>query len=155
MAGTWFPATPIRSWTEAGDASRGENRHTRQSYLHVKEVSEMHTIVVGVDGSEASLQALQYAVEGAPSHGADVKAVKAWEVPPSAYGTAWSVPVHPEDFAKVAQEQLDKSLADTDLAASGVRVTPILREGRPGDVLCAEANEADMLVVGSRGLGGF
>jgi nucleotide-binding universal stress UspA family protein len=65
------------------------------------------------------------------------------------------VPVHPEDFAKVAQEQLDKSLAEADVAVSGVRVTPILREGRPGDVLCAEADEADMLVVGSRGLGGF
>ena len=34
-------------------------------------------------------------------------------------------------------------------------VTPVLREGQPADVLCDEAEGSDLLVVGTRGLGGF
>jgi nucleotide-binding universal stress UspA family protein len=34
-------------------------------------------------------------------------------------------------------------------------VTPILREGQAAEVLVAEAHDAELLVVGSRGLGGF
>jgi len=115
----------------------------------------MHTIVVGLDGSEASAEALRFALREARSHGAEVKAVKAWEVPPLAYGAGWSVPIDPDDYAKIAQTELDKSLADAGAASSGVTVTPVLCQGQPAHILCAEASGADLLVVGSRGLGGF
>jgi nucleotide-binding universal stress UspA family protein len=55
----------------------------------------------------------------------------------------------------MAKSALDKSLVEARAAESGVSVTPILREGQAADVLVAEAREADLLVVGSRGLGGF
>ncbi len=50
---------------------------------------------------------------------------------------------------------MSASLADNGAGDSGVVVTPILREGHPVDVLVAESGRADLLVVGSRGLGGF
>ena len=115
----------------------------------------MGEIVVGFDGSEASVQALRFAVEEARAHGGEVKAIKAWSVPPLAYGAGWSVPVHADDYEKVAQAELDKSLAEADVAASGVTITAVVCEGQPADVLCAQAASADLLVVGSRGLGGF
>lgn len=115
----------------------------------------MHTIVVGLDGSEASLEALGFALEEARSHGSELKAVKAWNVPPLAYGPVWSVPIHVGDYAKIAQAELDKSLELAGAADSGVTVKPVLREGQPADILCAEAKGADLLVLGSRGLGGF
>lgn len=116
---------------------------------------DMRTIVVGVDGSEASIEALRFAIQEARAHGCEVKAVKAWSVPPLAYGAGWSVPAPLGDYATIAQAELDKSLADTDHVASGVVVTPIVREGQAANVLCEQASGADLLVVGSRGLGGF
>jgi|HubBroStandDraft_1064217.scaffolds.fasta_scaffold229803_2 nucleotide-binding universal stress UspA family protein len=115
----------------------------------------MHTIVVGVDGSEASVEALQFAIEEARSQGAEVKAIKVWNVPPLAYGAGWSVPVEAGDYARIAENELDATLADARVAAPGVTLTPIVREGQPADILCDEASGADLLVVGSRGLGGF
>jgi len=114
------------------------------------------TIVVGVDGSEGSVHALEFAVEEARLRGADLKAVSAWHVPATAYETGWvPVSVDPSDFEKLGKSALDKSLETAGVAESGVSVTPILREGQAADVLVAEAREADLLVVGSRGLGGF
>jgi nucleotide-binding universal stress UspA family protein len=114
------------------------------------------TIVVGVDGSVGSVHALEFALEEARIRGADVKAVSAWHIPVSAYNTGWvPVGVDPSYFEQIARSALDKSLVETGAAESGVSVTPILREGQAADVLVAEAREADLLVVGSRGLGGF
>ena len=118
-------------------------------------MTEMHTIVVGIDGSEASVKALRFALQEAGSHHAQLKVVMAWSVPPLAYGAGWSVPINVDDYAKIAQSELDKTLAAAGSADSDVTVTQLLRQGQPADILCAEAKGADLLVVGSRGLGGF
>jgi nucleotide-binding universal stress UspA family protein len=60
-----------------------------------------------------------------------------------------------DDYAKIAETALEKSLEDAGAANSGVIVTKLLRQGQPADILCAEAKGADLLIVGSRGLGGF
>jgi nucleotide-binding universal stress UspA family protein len=114
------------------------------------------TIVVGVDGSEGAVRALEFALDEARARDADVKAVATWHVPASVYQTGW-VPasVDPSDFEQIARRGLDKSLAEAGVTDSGVSVTPILREGQAAEVLVAEAHGADLLVVGSRGLGGF
>jgi nucleotide-binding universal stress UspA family protein len=114
------------------------------------------TIVVGVDGSEGAVQALEFALEEARIRHADVKAVAAWHVAGAAYDTGWvPVSVDPSDYEKIARAGLEKSLQEASVAESGVTVTQILREGQAADVLVAEAHGADLLVVGSRGLGGF
>jgi nucleotide-binding universal stress UspA family protein len=74
----------------------------------------------------------------------------------AAYDTGWvPVSVDPSDYEKIARAGLEKSLQEASVAESGVTVTQILREGQAADVLVAEAHGADLLVVGSRGLGGF
>jgi nucleotide-binding universal stress UspA family protein len=115
----------------------------------------MPAIVVGVDGSEASMEALRFAFDEGRRRGAEVKVVKAWEVPPLAYGAGWSVPVHAEDYEKVAETEFQKIIEDVAETSAGVTVTPVLCEGQAASVLCAQAADADLLVVGSRGLGGF
>jgi nucleotide-binding universal stress UspA family protein len=114
------------------------------------------TIVVGVDGSEGAVRALEFALGEARARDADVKAVAAWHVPASVYETGWvPVSVDPSEYEKIGQDALDKSFEEAGVADSGLRVTPILREGQAAKVLVAEAEGADLLVVGSRGLGGF
>jgi nucleotide-binding universal stress UspA family protein len=117
----------------------------------------MGTIVVGVDGSEGSLAALRFALAEAKIRGAQVKAVNAWHVPPAVYGGGWApAAVDLDEFPKLAEAALAKTLEEVGAGSSGVSVTAILREGQAADVLVAEApNADDLLVVGSRGLGGF
>ena len=73
----------------------------------------MSTIVVGVDGSEESVEALRFALDEATRSHAAVKAVTAWHVPPAAYGMGWTVPVEPESYETVyvkAPGQIDVDL---------------------------------------------
>jgi nucleotide-binding universal stress UspA family protein len=116
----------------------------------------MSTIVVGVDGSEGSERALQFALAEARARGSNVKAVSAWHIPAIAYQTGWvPAPIDLEAYPKLAQSTLDKSLENASSAASGVQVTTVVSKGQPADVLCEVAKDADLLVVGSRGVGGF
>ena len=54
---------------------------------------------------------------------------------------------------KLAESALGKTIESSGAAEAGVEVTPILCEGHPVDVLLGEAGKADLLVVGTRGLG--
>jgi nucleotide-binding universal stress UspA family protein len=116
----------------------------------------MGTIVVGVDGSDGAVEALRFAIEEARVRNANVSAVNAWHVPPMAYG-AGLVPttVDFDGYRNIARVALDKSLEEVGAAGSGVAVTTHVSEGQPADVLLKAAREAEMLVVGSRGFGGF
>ncbi len=116
----------------------------------------MGTIVVGVDGSEGSLKALKFALDEARQRGAELKAVGAWHIPAIVYEAGW-VPanIDLDEYPKFAQEALDKALADVGADTSGVEVKTVVSKGQAADVLCAEAQGAELLVVGSRGLGGF
>jgi nucleotide-binding universal stress UspA family protein len=116
----------------------------------------MHTIVVGVDGSAPSLEALRFAVAEAELRGGEVRAVSVWHVPAVAYEATWTgAPVDVGAYYDLAESALSKTIEQaggTDLA---VTVSPILREGHPAEVLVEIAKGADLLVVGTRGLGGF
>jgi len=115
-------------------------------------------IVVGVDGSTASIEALQWAVAQARAFGGDIRAVLVWAVP--YIGLATSMAPEPYGFpdpAMIEQEarrRLDSaigSLGDT----SPVEVRAELFEGQPAGVLRELSHDADLIVVGSRGHGGF
>ena len=114
------------------------------------------TVVVGVDGSDGSIGALKFAVEEARIRGVGVKVVNAWHIPPGIYGAGWaptpSISTSTGSSPRRRSPRASRSPGSTD---SGVEVTTILREGHAADVLCDEATSADLLVVGSRGLGGF
>ncbi len=116
----------------------------------------MSRVIVGVDGSEGSITALQFAVAEARLRGTELLAVNAWHIPPGVYGSGWApTPLDLDEYRKLAQKALEASLVDAGITDAGVAVTPVLREGQPADVLCVEAGIDDLLVVGSRGLGGF
>ena len=50
---------------------------------------------------------------------------------------------------------LDRCLEEVGAAESGVEVTTVVHQGQAADVICEEAKGADLLIVGSRGVGGF
>lgn len=110
-------------------------------------------IVVGVDGSEGSRRALRWAIEQAAARGAEVQAVMVWQRTfDYGRGALWPVDV---DIAKGAGERLAETVAEVASGSPAVTVEQVVAEGDPGHVLCDYSGEADLLVVGSRGLGGF
>ncbi len=114
-------------------------------------------IVVGVDGSAAANAALAWATRQAELTGATVEAVIAWHYPVAAggYGFAPVAALDDTDFQTVYARVLSDALALTVDPASPVKISTIVREGNPAQVLLETAEGADLLVVGSRGHGGF
>jgi nucleotide-binding universal stress UspA family protein len=120
-------------------------------------MNEQHRIVVGVDGSPSSKAALAWAVEQAKLTDASVEAVMAWQYPIS-FARAAYAPIGPPrdaDFAAEAEQVLGAAIIETADPSGSVKVDAIVREGNPAKVLLAEAADADLLVLGSRGHGGF
>jgi nucleotide-binding universal stress UspA family protein len=109
-------------------------------------------IVVGVDGSGHSQDALRWGAHLAAIYGAQLDAVTAWEYPAS-YGWA-SVPQgwNPgKDMQDVLQDTVHKVFGDSPPAGIKLHVG----EGSAAKVLIEESVDATMLIVGSRGHGGF
>jgi nucleotide-binding universal stress UspA family protein len=110
-------------------------------------------IVVGVDGSPSSLDALSWAARQADLTGSTLEAVMTWEWPTS-YG--WSVPV-PTDFdpEEDVRHSLESALAAVRSDYPGLAIDPRVVDGHPAPVLVEASKGADLLVVGSRGHGEF
>jgi nucleotide-binding universal stress UspA family protein len=109
-------------------------------------------IVVGVDGSEQSKKALRWAAHLAADSGARLEAVAAWEFPIS-YGWA-AVPVawNPEqDTEKLLTRTVDDVFGEN--RPGDMRLS--VHESNPAKALIDASEGALMLVVGSRGHGGF
>jgi nucleotide-binding universal stress UspA family protein len=114
-------------------------------------------IVVGVDGSQSAHVALRFALDEARLRGTGVRVVGVWHVPVAAYGGAFVPPA--EDLVGELEPQmrlaLERALEQTDGSAGDVEVETVVREGAPAATLLEEAQDAELLVLGSRGLGGF
>jgi nucleotide-binding universal stress UspA family protein len=116
-------------------------------------------IVVGLDGSAQSHAALRWALDEARLRGGEVDVIHAWTYP---YLGGWyEARPGPALDAEVlhaiesdAREMIDVALAEVG-RHEGVVVNRVAAEGSPSAVLIAAANDADLLVVGSRGRGGF
>jgi nucleotide-binding universal stress UspA family protein len=114
---------------------------------------QVQRIVVGVDGSESSKAALRWAVQQAKLTGASVDAVSAWQYP-TTYG--WVPIVGGEfDLEGDVKKALAEALGEVGGLAPEVPVRPLVAEGHAAEVLVRAAKGADLLVVGSRGHGGF
>jgi nucleotide-binding universal stress UspA family protein len=113
-------------------------------------------IVVGVDGSEESIAALEWAAEEARARGVALEVVTIWEYP---VGTLL-VPLGPEPPLRSgmileAKNLLDRVLDKAAGALEGVEVLRRVVEGNPAQSLIKESTDAELLVIGKRGLGGF
>jgi nucleotide-binding universal stress UspA family protein len=129
----------------------GKDNESGQSKDHF-----MAIVVVGIDGSEAGDAALRLAVEEASLRGARLRIVCAWDMP-AAYFTGGLLPsddlmsgfeLHARDVTEAALAQV----AELDASVECEAMTP---RGHAADLLVQESTGADLLVVGSRGLGGF
>lgn len=109
-------------------------------------------IVVGVDGSEPSLKALEWAIEEARRWRSVLDVVTAWSFP-MVKGYAWTH--SPEDVENSAKEVIETALSHVSQEATELVVRGEALDGEPGPVLVDAAVGAELLVVGARGLGGF
>ena len=114
------------------------------------------TILVGVDGSPGSRTALNWAAAEAADHGADLVVLTGWEralLPPMGSG---EVPDHGvPDPSRTATEDLIKVIREELGDDPPVLVQPRAKQGNAAKVLIEESADADLLVVGPRGHGGF
>jgi nucleotide-binding universal stress UspA family protein len=113
-------------------------------------------IVAGVDGSPSALAALRWAVRQAQRTGGTVDAVIAWQFPATGnFGWAPVSAIDDLDFESIAKHTLDQAIGSLGELAAGVPVRPLVVQGLPAQVLLDASDGADLLVVGSRGHGGF
>ena len=115
-------------------------------------MTSMKRIVVGVDGSEASGAALTWAVEEARLRDAEVDAVHVWSPLTALAGGFAPAPAYGRDELAAARTTLDRAC---DAVEPGVTINRLVEEGPVAPCLLETARGADLLVLGSRGWGGF
>ena len=106
-------------------------------------------IVVGIDGSASSIDALRWAVRQAQLTGSVVKALMVWQYPGGV------VPAGVEDFEAESRRALDGAIEGAFSGAPPVEVTRVVEEGEPAITLVGRSTRAALLVIGSRGHGAF
>lgn len=113
-------------------------------------------IVVGVDGSPGSLRALSWAAGEARVRNATLEVVAAWAYPtPVLLIPEVPNPPQVDILRREAHGLIDQELEKVAEEVSGLDIERRVLEGNAPQVLLARGEEADVLVVGSRGLGGF
>jgi nucleotide-binding universal stress UspA family protein len=118
----------------------------------------MATVVVGVDSSEGAKRALAFALEESRLRGATLLAVHAWSFPAIAASAGMFAPPVEFDFEELkrdAEQSLNTVIDEVVGTGHGVEIERKVVEGAAAQVLTEEARGADLLVVGSRGHGGF
>lgn len=113
----------------------------------------MQHIVVGVDGSNASRRALAWAVAQARASGASLRVVHAWTAPAMGGDPLAQALANEGELEAQARHELDLVVDDVDERGMGAPIERILVGGDPTQTLLEAAKGADLLVVGSRGLG--
>lgn len=113
-------------------------------------------IVVGIDGSEGSERAVRWCADYGPRLGFEIVAVHVVVLP----AAAWVLPGGghaPEEDTRQELEQVARGRWCAPLKEAGAKHDVLLVEGNPAWMLLdvAEREDADMIVVGSRGRGGF
>jgi nucleotide-binding universal stress UspA family protein len=119
----------------------------------------MGVIVVGVDHSAGAKAALRFALEEARLRQATLRVVHAWQFgyigSTGLEGALPAVGGELDDFRRGAEAALDETLTDVGADTDGVAIERRVDQGTAAAVLVEESRGADLLVVGSRGHGGF
>ena len=116
--------------------------------------TETPLIVVGVDGSDASKDALRWAVRQAALAGATLQAIMCWRVPNTFYGGG--VPLVLErDLAAESQAAFDELIKEVVGEDGATKLTAKAVEGHAAAELLKASEGAELLVVGNRGRGAF
>ena len=120
----------------------------------------MGVIVVGVDHSEGAKVALRFALEEANLRQAKLRAVHVWQFSgyfgaPAIENSTRGFDAKLDEDRRAAEAALGSTLREAIPDAGEVEIERHVVEGAPGAVLIEESRDADLLVVGSRGRGGF
>ena len=119
----------------------------------------MPGIIVGTDGSANSLRALEWAIREAGIRRTSLTVLAVYQVLPDYWGAVTSPGAHAlaEDARKIAQEATDGLLDRVGAQSRPLSVTVQDANGLPAEEILKAANDmdADMIVVGARGAGGF
>jgi nucleotide-binding universal stress UspA family protein len=107
----------------------------------------MHRVVVGIDGSQASYGALEWAAAEAARTGAILEAH-------ASYGSDYLF-VSSQEVEAAMRKVLDQAANHVAIFAPGVSLRSFTHEELPAKILIKASKGADLLVVGSRGHGGF
>jgi nucleotide-binding universal stress UspA family protein len=113
----------------------------------------MGKIVVGMDGSVSSHHALRWAAEQAQRTGASLQVVMTWYDP---YAGMWK-PHDPSaaDPLALTRRAVERHTRQVLGENPGVPVEAVALEGPPAKVLLEQSRDADLLVLGKRGMGAF
>jgi nucleotide-binding universal stress UspA family protein len=123
-----------------------------------KESRQSPAIVVGIDGPNGSNEALRWAIDEARVRRVPVRAVHAWSYSQPLVPSFVGYPYSAESFGNAiddrwqAEQRLESAAGEV---GEHHEVECVLVEGSAAQVLIDAVGEADLLVVGSRGHGGF
>jgi nucleotide-binding universal stress UspA family protein len=112
-------------------------------------------VVVGIDDSETARRALEWALEAGRVHQATVEAVHAWSVPYSGGEMFGAGVLDPESFEAAARHIIDQAVESADASGLPAPVTRTVTNGSAAAAILGAAEGADLVVVGTRGFGGF
>jgi nucleotide-binding universal stress UspA family protein len=113
-------------------------------------------IVVGTDGSDSSRHALRWAADEAVRRDASLVVVTVWQYPTLTTMPAFGVLPPADEMNAEAEAGLRQLLADEGLTGrEDLSVYELVQQGPAASALLDAAADADLLVVGSRGHGGF
>lgn len=116
------------------------------------DIKRFNRIVVGVDGSASANAAMEWAAQEAEIRDSTLELVHAWNYPNLGYGGYVAVL---EDFEKDASSVLEDVTAQIRNDHPGIKLVSSLIQGPTAQTIIDRAKEADLVVVGSRGKGGF
>jgi nucleotide-binding universal stress UspA family protein len=111
-------------------------------------------IVVGIDGSKESRRALEWACREAQLRNSDVEVVHAYRAPWE-YGAVPMATVPIQEVEASHRKLMEDEVAEVRRHTVGIRIEQFLVNDMPAHALVEQAKGADLLVVGSRGRGGF
>lgn len=113
-------------------------------------------VVVGVDGSEPSVRALRWAAGQAAARSQPMLVVACWTFPAMLGPSPYQPPIAAEELETAAAHVIDETAAAAGLGADdGAGWRRAVVPGPPATVLAEMSRDAELLVVGSRGRGGF
>jgi nucleotide-binding universal stress UspA family protein len=142
-----------------GSVSSGlvHHAHCPVAIIHAEELPSLRApVVVGIDGSPTSELATAIAFDEASRRGVDLVALHAWsDMGPIEFASANWAPIEWRNIKVAEEEVLSERLSGWNDQYPDVTVRRVVVCDRPGPRLLERAGEAQLLVLGSHGRGGF